>query len=40
MGMIRELTSTAYVRIAAVAVILAYVAGIAVWGMQRLIFGL
>jgi Na+/H+ antiporter NhaD/arsenite permease-like protein len=40
MGMIRELTSTAYMRIAAMAVILAYIAGIAVWGVQRLIFGL
>jgi Na+/H+ antiporter NhaD/arsenite permease-like protein len=40
MGMIRELTSTAYVRIAAMAVVLAYIAGIAVWGMQTLIVGL
>jgi Na+/H+ antiporter NhaD/arsenite permease-like protein len=40
MGMIRELTSTAYVRIATMAVGLAYIAGIAVWGLQRLIFGL
>jgi Na+/H+ antiporter NhaD/arsenite permease-like protein len=40
MGMIRELTSTAYMRIASMAVILAYIAGIAVWGIQRLIFGL
>ena len=40
MGMIRELTSTAYMRIATVPVAVAYVAGIAVWGVQRLIFGL
>ena len=40
MGMIPELTSTAYVRIATMAVVLAYSAGIAVWGVQRLIFGL
>ena len=37
MGMIRELTSAAYVRIATSAVALAYVAGIAVWGVQRLV---
>ena len=40
MGMIKELTSTAYVRIAARAVVPAYIAGIVVWGIQRLIFGL
>jgi Na+/H+ antiporter NhaD/arsenite permease-like protein len=40
MGMIRDLTSTAYIRIATVAVVLAYIAGIAVWGIQRLIVGL
>ncbi len=40
MGMIRELTSTAYMHIATMAVVLAYIAGIAVWGVQRLIFGL
>ena len=40
MGMIRELTSTAYMRIATMPVALAYSAGIAVWGVQRLIVGL
>jgi Na+/H+ antiporter NhaD/arsenite permease-like protein len=40
MGMIRELTSTAYVRIATLPVALAYSAGIAVWGLQSLIVGL
>jgi Na+/H+ antiporter NhaD/arsenite permease-like protein len=40
MGMIRELTSTTYVRIATMAVALAYAAGIAVWGVQSLIIGL
>jgi Na+/H+ antiporter NhaD/arsenite permease-like protein len=40
MGMIRELTSIAYMRIATVAVFLAYIAGIAVWGAQWLIAGL
>lgn len=40
MGMIRELTSTAYMRIATLPVVLAYLAGIAVWGVQTLIVGL
>jgi Na+/H+ antiporter NhaD/arsenite permease-like protein len=40
MGMIRELTSTAYVRIATPAVAAAYVVGIAVWGVQSLLVGL
>jgi Na+/H+ antiporter NhaD/arsenite permease-like protein len=40
MGMIRELTSTVYVRIATIAVLVAYIAGIAVWGVQTLIVGL
>ena len=39
MGMIRELSSTAYIRIATVAVLLAYLAGIAVWGLQRMLLG-
>ena len=37
MGMIRELTSTAYIRIATLSVLLAYAAGIVVWGLQQLL---
>jgi len=39
MGMVRELTATAYIRIAEIAVTLGYIAGIAVWIMQYLIIG-
>jgi Na+/H+ antiporter NhaD/arsenite permease-like protein len=39
MGMIRGLSSTAYIRIATVPVVLAYCAGMIVWGLQRLIIG-
>jgi Na+/H+ antiporter NhaD/arsenite permease-like protein len=40
MGMIRELTSTAYIRIATLAVAVAYFAGIAVWGLQTVLVAL
>jgi Na+/H+ antiporter NhaD/arsenite permease-like protein len=39
MGMIRELTSTTYIRIATMAAGLGYIAGLAVWGVQILIIG-
>ncbi|HEU5086534.1 MAG TPA: sodium:proton antiporter NhaD, partial [Roseiflexaceae bacterium] len=39
MGMIRGLSSTVYMRIATVPVVLAYCAGMIVWGLQRLITG-
>jgi hypothetical protein len=40
MGMVEGLTSTAYVRVATVAVALAYMAGILVWAGQALVVGL